>query len=330
MELGIDFVAAGVSVNPEFGEVGNGAQMVLTDILGNHQFVFIVGNTTEGYDNFWRRLNAGVSYRNLSRRLHYTLGAFHLNNIRSDPVSFGLGERRYGGAAGVALPLDRFRRIETSLSVYHFERTLTYETSGFIEESFLGTVFLTYVSDKTLWTIGGPLTGWRYYLRGGRTHDFRGRSFDNTSAHVDIRKYFKLTSRIIFANRFHYNSSWGSFQQLHYLGGPWDLRGYSFREFIGRTTYLLNSEIRFPLIDRFALTFPFGTIEIPMFRGAIFMDVGKVSRFIVDSGFLGSFGAGAELNLGYAPVVRVNWTRRTNFRNISSDTKWELFIGYNY
>jgi hypothetical protein len=330
MDLGVDFVAAGVSVSPELGEVGNGAQLVLSDLLGNHQFIFIVGNTSDGFDNFWRRLNAAVTYRNLSRRLHYTLGLFHLNNTRSDPLTYGLGERRYGGGVGVSLPLDRFRRIESSLIIHQFEQTFTYQSAAFTDESFLGTVYLTYVSDKTLWTIGGPLTGWRYYVRGGRTHDFLERGFDNTSAHVDIRRYFKITSRIVFANRFHYNSSWGSFQQLHYLGGPWDLRGYNFRQFIGRTTYLLNTELRFPVIDRFALTLPFGTIEIPMFRGAVFLDVGKVTRFIVDSDWLGSFGAGAELNLGYAPVIRVNWTRQTDFRTISSDTKWELFIGYNY
>jgi hypothetical protein len=330
MKLGVDFVAAGVSINPEFGEIGNGAQMVLTDVLGNHQFFFTVGNTSEGFDDFWKRMNAAVTYVNLSRRLHYSLGVFHLNNIRQDPFIFGVAERRYGGAVGVSFPLDRFRRLDASVILSQFERELTFDEAGITGGSFLGTLFATYVSDKTLWTIGGPLTGWRYYFRVGRTHDFQNRGFSNTSVHVDVRKYFKLTRRIVFANRFHYNSSWGSDRQLFYLGGPWDLRGYNFREFIGRTTYLLNSEIRFPLIDRFALSFPFGTVEIPLFRGAVFLDMGKVTRFIVDSDLLGSFGAGIELNLGYAPVIRVNWTRQTDFRTISNDTKWELFIGYNY
>jgi hypothetical protein len=330
MQLGIDFVAAGVSVTPEFGEVGNSAQMVMTDVLGNHRFFMMVGNTSEGFDSFWKRMNAAVSYVNLSRRLHYSLGLYHLNNTRADPMVFGVTERRFGGAVGLSFPFDRFRRIEGSIVVQQFERELSFDTSGLTDNTFLGTVFMTYVSDKTLWTIGGPLTGWRYYFRGGRTHDFLARGYDNTSAHVDIRKYFKITSRIVFANRFHYNSTWGSAQQWFYLGGPWDLRGYNFREFIGRTTYLFNSEIRFPLIDRFALTFPFGTVEIPMFRGALFMDAGKVTRFIVDSDWLGTLGLGVELNLGYAPVIRVNWTRQTNFRTISPATGWELFIGYNY
>jgi len=331
MKLGIDFVAAGVSFSPEFGDVGNGAQVVLSDVLGNHRVFLVAGNTSEGFDNFWRRMNAAVTYINLSRRLHYSLGAFHLNNTRRDPVRAGVTERRYGGAVGVSLPLDRFRRVETSLVLQHFERGLSFDNVGTpLNASFLGTVFLTYVSDKTLWTIGGPLTGWRWYVRAGRTQDFLERGFSSTSAHVDIRRYFKITQRIVFANRFHYNSVWGGTQTLFYLGGPWDLRGYDFRQFIGRTTYLFNTELRFPLIDRFALDFPFGKLEIPMFRGAIFTDVGKVTRFIFDSELLGSIGAGVEINLGYAPVVRVNWTRQTDFRTISARNRWELFIGYNY
>jgi hypothetical protein len=330
MQLGIDFVAAGVSVTPEFGEVGNSAQMVLTDILGNHRFFFMVGNTSEGFDNFWKRMNAAVSYINLSRRLHYSLTLYHLNNRRQDPLVFGTTERRFGGAVGLSFPFDRFRRVDATVGVQQFERLMSFDNSGFIENTFLGSVFMTYVSDKTLWTIGGPLTGWRYYIRGGRTHDFLMRGFDNTSAHIDIRKYFKVTSRVVFANRFHYNSTWGSGQQWFYLGGPWDLRGYNFRQFIGRTTYLFNTELRFPLVDRFALTLPFGTVEFPMFRGAVFVDAGKVTRFIVDSDWLGSFGIGTELNLGYAPVIRVNWTRQTDFRTIAPETRWELFIGYNY
>ena len=36
------------------------------------------------------------------------------------------------------------------------------------------------------------------------------------------------------------------------------------------------------------------------------------------------------LNLGYAPVLRVNFTWKTDFDRIASDTGFELFIGYNY
>ena len=108
------------------------------------------------------------------------------------------------------------------------------------------------------------------------------------------------------------------------------MRGYEYREFIGKSTYVINSEIRFPLIDHLALSFPFGTLETPRMRGALFFDVGKTDRFIADTEWLGSLGAGVELNLGYAPVLRVNFTRATDFSTISAKTEFEFFIGYNY
>ncbi|MBI4719686.1 MAG: hypothetical protein HY770_00295 [Chitinivibrionia bacterium] len=108
------------------------------------------------------------------------------------------------------------------------------------------------------------------------------------------------------------------------------MRGYDFREFAGKSTYLFNAELRFPLIDRFALSFPFGTIETPMIRGSLFFDAGRATRFIYDTGWLGAVGAGVGLNLGYAPVFRVNFTRATDFDIIENDTHVGLFIGYNY
>ena len=148
-----------------------------------------------------------------------------------------------------------------------------------------------------------------------------------------VRKYFKLTPRIILAGRYITRNSYGDDGQVFYLGGPWTLRGYGFREFFGRSIHLVNTEIRFPLIDRFALMLPFGLIEMPMFRGALFFDFGRTLRnnlYFFDTELVGSFGAGVELNLGFAPVIRVNFTRRTDFATVAPTTGFELFIGYNY
>ena len=65
-------------------------------------------------------------------------------------------------------------------------------------------------------------------------------------------------------------------------------------------------------------------------RGSLLFDAGRVNRYIYDTEWLGSVGAGVEFNLGYAPVIRVNFTRITDFRTISPDTHMELFIGFNY
>jgi hypothetical protein len=328
-KLAIDFAGAGVAIDPNFGTIGNGGQVVLSDILGNHQYYIFFGNSSEGVDDFFQHLNFGIEYVNLSRRLHYSLGAYHLSSYVRDPLIGFRSEKRVGVSTGLSYPFSRFSRVDGSIVARFIERETGYAGLG-LERSFVGTVFISHVVDKSLWTIGGPLKGWRYYAIVGRTFDFQNRGFDNTVVHFDLRKYVKITERIVLAERFVTRNSWGSDFEIFYLGGPWDLRGYDFREFFGRSTFLLNNEVRFPLIDRFALSLPFGTLETPRMRGALFFDVGKTSRFIADTDWLGSMGAGVELNLGYAPVIRVNFTRATDFSTISHDTGVELFIGYNY
>jgi hypothetical protein len=334
MKLGVDFVGAGVAIDPEAGDVGNGGQLVMTDVLGNHQFFMFFGNTSEGFEDFWKRVNAGITYVNLSHRVNYSMSLFHLNTFGFEDLTTGRRERRFGGAIGVRYPLNKFQRLEGALVARQIEREDSFAGFSFANrESFTGSAFLTYVTDNTLWTIGGPLLGTRYFVTGGQTADFLGRGFANTNLQLDLRHYVKLTSRILIAVRYLTRNTWGSDEQIFYLGGPWSLRGYDFREFSGRTIELVNTEIRFPLIDRFAIALPFGAIEMPMFRGALFFDAGRASRNradFLDTEWLGSFGGGVEINLGYAPVIRVNFTRETDFSSIAGDTGFELFIGYNY
>jgi hypothetical protein len=331
MKLGLDFVGAGIALDPNFGELGNGGQLLFTDILGNHQFYFFFANSSEGFDDFWRRLSGGVSYVNLSHRLNYSLGVFHLASYFGNFFSLYRSERRYGVSVGASYPFSMFSRIDASLVVRRIERETDFAIFSMNTiKSTLGSTFLTYATDNTLWTIGGPLTGTRFYITGGNTFDFEGKGFESTSLIFDVRKYLKITNRVLLAERFVTRNSWGGDLQLFYLGGPWDFRGYDFRRFVGRSTYLLNSELRFPLVDRLNLYLPFGTIEFPMLRGSLFFDLGKTDRYILNTDWLGSFGAGVELNLGFAPVIRLNFTRTTDFSIISDNTEVELFIGLNY
>ncbi len=328
----IDFVGAGIAIDPEAGDIGNGGQLIMTDVLGNHQMSFVFGTTTEEFNNFWDDFNAAVAYANLSHRFNYSLSLFHLNTY-SDLRVLSQREKRVGGAFGVSYPIDRFQRVEGSVILRQIRRTDFLTLADEENQSFTGSLFLSYVRDNTLWTIGGPLTGWRYYVTGGKTVDFQGRGFDNTLLQLDVRKYFKVSSRVAIAIRYLTRNAWGGDEQVFYLGGPWTLRGYPYNEFFGKTMQLVNTELRFPLLDGLKIVLPFGPIEFPMFRGALFFDAGMTDRNpfeILDTEWLGSFGAGIELNLGYAPVMRVNFTWPTDFDTISGDTGFELFIGYNY
>jgi len=328
-KLGLDFAGVGIAVDPDFGSLGNSAQMVLSDVLGNHQYGFFIGNTSQGTDEFIKRLNVGVTYTNYSNRINYSLSAFHLTTVNGDIFTAIRREKRVGIATGLSFPISRFTRVDGALVLRYVERE-----SDFVglnqPTTFLASSFMTFVTDNTLWTIGGPLKGWRYYVTLGRTHDFRNRGFENTTLQFDFRRYLKLGNRMVFAGRYQTRQSWGGDFQLFYLGGPWDLRGYEFREFFGKGTHLINTEIRFPLLDRFMFALPFGGVELPLFRGSLFFDMGRTTRYITETDWLGSMGAGVELNLGYAPVIRVNFTRLTDFDTISTKTGVQFFIGYNY
>ncbi len=331
--FGVDFVGVGVAIDPQAGDVGNGGQLLMTDVLGNHQVSLVFGTTTQSFSDFWKEFNAAAAYVNLAHRVNYYVSLFHLNSYGYQPV-LSQQERRVGGIFGVSYPFNKFERVEGSTVIRWIEQGDAFSfLEGGSRESMTGSLFLSYVRDNTLWTIGGPLVGWRYYVTGGETVDFLGRGFDSSMLQLDVRRYVKLTSRVVFAARYVTRNLWGGDRQVFYLGGPWTLRGYDYREFFGRTTHLINTEIRFPLLDGLNIVLPFGPIEFPMFRGALFFDAGRVDRndyAVFDTDWLGTLGTGVELNLGFAPVIRVNFTWPTDFVRISGDTGFELFIGYNY
>lgn len=334
-KFGIDFVGAGVAIDPSAGDVGNGGQMVLTDILGNHQINIIFGTTTDDFGTILKDFNFAASYTNLSHHLNYSLAGFHLNTFRNQ-IDRSDQEKRVGGAFSLSYPLSKFDRIEGSTVLRTIERINPATALGLRpRKSFTGSVYLSAVRDNTLWTYGGPLLGWRFYVTGGPTVDFQGHGFDSSLLQFDIRRYIRLGPRVVFAARYVTRNAWGGDDLLFYLGGPWTLRGYPYNEFFGRTTHLFNTELRFPLIDGLRIGLPFGPIEFPMFRGALFFDAGKATRntfSLFDTEWLGTLGAGVELNLGFAPVFRVNFTWPTRFDKIKLDSGpgFELFIGYNY
>jgi hypothetical protein len=66
-----------------------------------------------------------------------------------------------------------------------------------------------------------------------------------------------------------------------------------------------------------------GTTRLYLFSSDVFTTIDV-------PGALGTLGTGIELNLGFAPVLRVNFTWPTDFDRIANDTGFELFIGYNY
>jgi hypothetical protein len=331
IRLGIDLIGATFSVDPDFGSTGNGAQLFFTDMLGNHEVIVLFGSATDSFDDFLSRLNVAVTYVNLSHRLNYAVGAFHLASYIGTSYDLLRYERRYGVLGGVIYPFSSFSRVELSAVFKGMERDDDVTFFGLESgRGWLLSNFISYTFDNIAWCVGGPLNGRRINVAIGKTTDLTGDRYESMTAHLDARNYVALTERIIFAQRFVSRTAWGSDLQLFYLGGAWDLRGYEFRQFAGKRTILVNNELRFPLIDRFMLRFPVGTIEFPLIRGSLFFDAGRVGGFIYDTDWLGSVGTGVEMNLGYLPVFRVNFSRLTDFKELSSDIHVDFFLGFNF
>ena len=62
-----------------------------------------------------------------------------------------------------------------------------------------------------------------------------------------------------------------------------------------------------------------------------FFDVGRAYGFLgTDTEWLGSFGAGVEMNMGYLPVVRLNFSRLTDFKTVGKDIHVGFFLGFNF
>ncbi|HZM17487.1 MAG TPA: hypothetical protein VFE28_15945 [Candidatus Krumholzibacteria bacterium] len=335
-QFGLDFVQGGVAYDPDFYSAA-GAQFGFTDVLGNHRVSLLFSTSSEGFDDFFRHLNVGVSYTNLTRRLHYTLGAFHLTRIYDPNLDMVRFERRLGGLLGVAYPLSRFERVESSFVVRYAE--LDQGIADLLDigaRTMLVTNFTSFVHDNTMWSYVGPIDGTRYNITMGHTFDPTGGNRGLTSLHLDFRKYFRLPARSVFASRLIARGNWGGDAQLFFLGGPFDLRGYERRSLFARRILLLNEEVRFPLLDRLLIGLPFiNALEFGGFRGALFVDGAYVPEPFTP-GWYGSYGAGVELGLGVGFIARYDFGRTTDFGRRSASIPGtgqsfqRFFMGWNF
>jgi hypothetical protein len=331
-KLSLDIAQSAISYDPVFG-VGGGFQMALTDMLGDHQYYFLVNNTASDRRDFLSSFNFGFSYFNLSGRTNYGSGAFHFVDDYYDDYYGWYYERQYGGFVTLSHPFSKYHRIEMSTLVKNSDKE-NYD-SGKSRSTILAAHYLSLIKDTSLWGPVGPVDGSRMKLSLGLTWEPRtGRVF-NRVLMVDLRHYFRITRRICHAVRLAGRVSQGLEPQIFYMGGSWDMRGYERRHFMGRKLLLVNNELRLPVIDNLLVGFPFGTLELQAIRGALFVDLGHAwnqNRPLRDEllGLQGSFGLGLRARVGYFTVLRLDFAKLTDFNTISPQTKVKFWFGWNY
>ena len=325
-KMSLDIAQGQISQDPEFGTSG-GIHVALSDVLGNDQYHFVLSHIADSRSGFIDGLNVALTRLHLGQRLNAYWGVFRLNDRFSSRFGRFVREERLGSHIGLSYPFSQHDRIDTRLSLRHAEIDRQFE--GRKLSGWLANNYVSYTHDSSLWIPTGPLEGQRYSFGLAQTIDFKTSRWFNIALFGDYRYYFRLSQRSALAVRLMGRRSIGAVPEFFSLGGSWTLRGYRWRSLWGSKMVLYNQELRFPLVDRFLLRFPFGAMEFSAFRGALFFDVGNAWNDDFEQ-WRAAFGAGVRLALGGVFVFRLDAARRTDFKSIDSDTRWDFFFGWDY
>jgi outer membrane protein assembly factor BamA len=333
----LDIAQSQITQDPIFGSAG-GAQLAMSDMLGNQQYYFLIFNNAESRSEFLKSFNVAVTRVDLSRRTNYALGAYHFAGNYYNYAEGFFYERRYGGFASISYPLSVFRRLEASLNVRQSDKRWGEQFRS--RDALLVSNFVSYVKDNSLWGPSGPLDGERFNFTVGNTIDVRQSNVNFYTIIADYRRYFRTSLRTAYAVRLTTRYNHGKEAFPFFMGGSWDLRLYPRWQIWGQKTFLFSHEFRFPAIDQFVVAFPFGGLGFSAIRGALFMDVGNAWDTHL-SDLLGSAGLGVRLRIGGFLVLRYDFGKRfiwqdvddgLSFRNlkIQTPTRHQFFFGWDF
>jgi len=302
----IDVAQSQITQDPIFGTSG-GAQVAISDMLGNEQYYFLLYNTANSKEDFFKSFNVAVTRLDLTRRTNYAYGLYHFAGMFFNYYEGFFYERLYGGFVAISYPLSLFKRIEGSLNIRNSDKD--WYGFGRRRKALLISNFLSFVKDNSLWGPTGPIDGERFNLTIGNTVDVRYSNVNFYTLIVDYRRYFRLSGRVTFAVRLMGRFNEGRETRKFFLGGSWDLRGYRRWSIWGEKLLLINQELRFPFIDNLAIRFPFGGLALTSIRGASFVDVGNAWDGSLRE-LLGSVGVGIRFHLGGFLVLRLDYGKK--------------------
>ena len=341
--LTLDFAAGDAVFIPGYGGA-QGIAFLMSDLLGDNLLFGSVGSFQgRRLGSVFENINATAVYLNRQRRLNWGFGAFRTKgrNFEGDNV-VSYNETAVGGLGLLRYPLSRFSRVEGTVVVEHSDRVdFTLPVDEPRRVGWIASHYLSYVHDNSLWIPSGPIDGTRFSFTAGISSDFSNSRFDSYLLTADWRRYFRMGSRSAYAVRALGFYSGGDRPRRTNLGGTLGIRGYpQFGHILGSHAFMLNQEVRFPVLTHLTLGTPVGDITFPEIQGALFADIGKATFPAgVDRALLGSYGLSFRLAIAPLAVLRMDIGRRfTDDKyagySLNSEQKKpgfvRFFFGYNY
>ncbi len=325
-DYSLDIAQSMIGYDPVYGSIG-GLQIAVSDMLGNQAYYFLLTNTAGDKDEFLESFNLGATYVNRESRLNWGLGVFHLYDEYYNDFDNYYYERQAGVLSLLSYPISKFHRVDLTTLARYSNRDRFFGIQQ--REAFLMSNYLSWVYDNSIWDISGPIEGRRYNFTLGVTSNIGKLENFNRILLADVRHYFRLGKASAFANRlFGYHSS-GTEPQRIYFGGSWSFRGYDRRQFYNRNVLFASNELRFPLIDQLYIGSPVAAMGFSAIRGALFFDVGSAWDDEFEE-WLGSYGFGFRVALGYVVLLRFDFTRTTDFNSTDPHTDFDFFFGWNF
>jgi hypothetical protein len=343
-KLTLDIAAGDAVFVPGYGGA-QGIAFLMSDLLGDNLIFGSLGSFQgRRLGSVFENINASAVYLNRERRLNWGFGAFRTKsrNFEGDNV-VAYNETALGGLGLLRYPLSRFSRVEGTFVVEHSDRVdFTLPVDQPRRVGWIASHYLSYVHDNSLWIPSGPIDGTRFSLTAGISSDFTNSRFDSYLLSGDWRRYFRMGSQSAYAVRTLGFYSGGDRPRRINLGGTLGLRGYpQFGYILGSHAYMINQEIRFPLLNHLTFGTPFGDLTFPAIQGALFADIGKATfpSDGLERDLLGSYGLSFRLALAPLAVIRMDIGRRftdDDYGGYSLNSEQKrpgfvsFFFGYNY
>lgn len=272
INFGPDLIYANAGYSTFYGLIGT-TIISFSDMLGDHRLVGVTGLQID-----LKNSDYGLAYYYLGGRIDYGIQGFHtarfVNLLRGGYANL-FRFRNYGAYLSASLPINRFYRFEGGLSWLNVRSENLDDLSEPEEETSFLVPSLAFVHDNVLWGYTSPIEGTRYRFEVFGNPGFNDSKLSFYSLLGDYRTYLRFWTDYSFVMRFSGGFSDGPNAQRFFLGGieNWinrsfatseipiesnsdyafltaalPLRGYNYSERIGSKYFLMNYELRFPLI----------------------------------------------------------------------------------